>query len=111
MIMTTDIQQLIHTQVASNPVVLYIKGTAKFPQCGFSSRVVQIMNLLGVKDFLAVNVFENQQLVPGLVEYANWPTLPQCYVRGEFIGGCDILTEMYQSGELKQLLGELATAA
>ena len=108
--MTTDIQQFIQTQVTSNPVVLYIKGTAKFPQCGFSSRVVQIMNMLGVKDFLAVNVFENQLLVPGLVEYASWPTLPQCYVMGEFIGGCDILTEMYQSGELKQLLGELATA-
>jgi monothiol glutaredoxin len=68
------------------------------------------LSLLGVKEVLAVNVFEDPALVPGLVEYANWPTLPQCYVRGEFIGGCDILTEMYQSGELKQLLGELATA-
>ncbi len=108
--MTTDIQQLINTQVHSNPVVIYIKGTAKFPQCGFSGKVVQILNILGVKDFLAVNVFENPLMVPGLVEYASWPTLPQCYIRGEFVGGCDIMVEMYQSGELKQLLGELATA-
>ncbi len=108
--MTTDIQQRIHEQVTTNDVVLYIKGTAKFPQCGFSGRVVQILNALGVKDFLAVNVFEDPEMVPGLVEYASWPTLPQCYIRGEFVGGADILTEMYQSGELKQLLGELAVA-
>lgn len=108
--MTTDIQQRIHAQVTENAVVLYIKGSAKFPQCGFSAKVVQILNLLGVKDFLAVNVFEDAEIVPGLVEYASWPTLPQCYVRGEFVGGCDILTEMYQSGELKTLLGDLATA-
>jgi monothiol glutaredoxin len=108
--MNTDIQQLIQSQVDSSPVVIYIKGTPKFPQCGFSSKVVQILNVLGVKEYQAFNVFENPLLVPGLVEYANWPTLPQCYIRGEFIGGCDIVTEMYQSGELKQLLGELATA-
>jgi monothiol glutaredoxin len=108
--MTTDIQQLIQSQVSSSPVVIYIKGTPRFPQCGFSAKVVQILTTLGVKEVLAVNVFENPEIVPGLVEYASWPTLPQCYVRGEFIGGCDILTEMYQSGELKQLLGELATA-
>lgn len=106
--MSTDIQQRIHQQVTGNPVVLFIKGTAKFPQCGFSANVVRIMNALGVKDMLAVNVFEDPALVPALVEYANWPTLPQCYVRGEFIGGSDILTEMYQSGELKKLLGDLA---
>ena len=108
--MTTDIQQLIQSQVSSSPVVIYIKGTPRFPQCGFSSKVVQILATLGVKEVLAVNVFETPELVPGLVAYASWPTLPQCYVRGEFIGGCDILTEMYQSGELKQLLGDLATA-
>ncbi len=108
--MTTAIQELIQSQVSSSPVVIYIKGTPKFPQCGFSAKVVQILNMLGVKEVLAVNVFENPGIVPGLVEFASWPTLPQCYVRGEFIGGCDILTEMYQSGELKQLLGELATA-
>ncbi|MDD2720761.1 MAG: Grx4 family monothiol glutaredoxin [Gallionella sp.] len=102
--MTTDIQQRIHEQVTSNPVVLYIKGSAKFPQCGYSANVVRILNLLGVKDFLAVNVFDDPAYVPGLVEYANWPTLPQCYINGEFIGGSDILTEMYQSGELQQLL-------
>ena len=106
--MSTDIQQRIHQQVTRTPVVLFIKGTAKFPQCGFSANVVRIMNALGVKDMLAVNVFEDPELVPALVEYASWPTLPQCYVRGEFIGGSDILTEMYQSGELKKLLGDLA---
>ncbi|MDD4929645.1 MAG: Grx4 family monothiol glutaredoxin [Gallionella sp.] len=108
--MTTDIQQRIHAQVTENAVVLYIKGSAKFPQCGYSANVVRILNLLGVKDFLAVNVFEDPEMVTGLVTYANWPTLPQCYVRGEFVGGSDIMSEMYQSGELKQLLGELATA-
>jgi monothiol glutaredoxin len=107
--MTTDIQQRIHQQVTDNAVVLYIKGSAKFPQCGFSANVVRILNLLGVKEFLVVNVFEDPEMVPGLVEYASWPTLPQCYIRGEFVGGSDIMTEMYQSGELKQLLGELAT--
>jgi len=108
--MTTDIQQRIKEQVTTHPVVLYIKGTAKFPQCGYSANVVRILNLLGVKDFLAVNVFDDPQYVPGLVEYAKWPTLPQCYVRGEFVGGSDIFTEMYQSGELKTLLGDLASA-
>lgn len=108
--MTTDIQKLIHEQVTNNDVVLYIKGSAKFPQCGFSANVVRILNLLGVKNFLAVNVFEEPGMVPGLVEYASWPTLPQCYIRGEFVGGSDIFTEMYQSGELKALLGDLATA-
>jgi len=109
--MTQDIQQRIHQLVTEHAVVLFIKGSAKFPQCGFSANVVRILNLLGVKDFLAVNVFEDPEMVPGLVEYASWPTLPQCYIRGEFVGGSDIMTEMYQSGELKQLLGELATAA
>lgn len=108
--MLTDIQKLIQEQVSNNEVVLYIKGSAKFPQCGFSANVVRIMNLLGVKEFLAVNVFEEPGIVPGLVEFASWPTLPQCYIRGEFIGGSDIMTEMYQNGELKTLLGELATA-
>ena len=106
--MTTDIQQRIHQQVTTNDVVLYIKGSAKFPQCGYSANVVRILNLLGVKNFLAVNVFDDPEMVPGLREYASWPTLPQCYIRGEFIGGSDIMTEMYQNGELKALLGDLA---
>lgn len=108
MIMATDIQQRIHQQVTTNDVVLYIKGSAKFPQCGYSANVVRILNLLGVKNFLAVNVFDDPEMVPGLREYASWPTLPQCYIRGEFIGGSDIMTEMYQNGELKALLGDLA---
>lgn len=106
--MSKDIQQRIHEQVTTHPVVLYIKGTAQFPQCGYSGNVVRILNSLGVKDFLAVNVFDDPEMVPGLREYANWPTLPQLYIRGEFIGGSDIMTEMYQSGELKEALGELA---
>jgi len=109
--MSTDLQQLIHQQVTNNPVVIYIKGSATFPQCGFSGNAVKILKLLGVKEFLAVNVFDDPAIVPALREYASWPTLPQFYVRGEFIGGSDIMTEMYQSGELKQLLGELATAS
>ncbi len=108
--MNTDIQQVIHQQVTTHPVVVYIKGSAKFPQCGFSANAVRILNLLGVKEFLAVNVFDDPRMVAGLVQYANWPTLPQFYVRGEFVGGSDIMTEMYQNGELKQLLGDLATA-
>ena len=108
--MSQDIQQIIHEQVTTHPVVLYMKGTPQFPQCGYSANVVRILNLSGVKDFLAVNVFEDPEMVPGLVEYANWPTLPQCYIRGEFVGGSDIMTEMYQSGELKALLGDLAAA-
>ncbi len=103
-----NIQERIHEQVSTHAVVLYIKGSAKFPQCGYSANVVKILNLLGVKDFLAVNVFEDPEMVAGLVEYASWPTLPQCYIRGEFIGGSDIFTEMYKSGELKTLLGDLA---
>lgn len=108
--MTKDIQQCIHEQVTGNDVVLYIKGTAKFPQCGYSANVVRILNALGVQDFLAVNVFDDPEMVPGLVKYASWPTLPQCYIKGEFIGGSDIMTEMYQSGELKQLLADRLSA-
>ncbi|MDO8350848.1 MAG: Grx4 family monothiol glutaredoxin [Gallionella sp.] len=108
--MTTDIQQRIHEQVTHNDVVLYIKGTAKFPQCGYSANVVRILNALGVQNFLAVNVFDDPEMVPGLVKYASWPTLPQCYIKGEFVGGSDIMTEMYQSGELKQLLADQASA-
>jgi len=106
--MKTGIQQRIDELVKTNPVVLFIKGSAKFPQCGYSANVVRILNLLRVKDFVAVNVFDDPEMVPGLVEYASWPTLPQCYIRGEFVGGSDIVTEMYQNGELKTLLGDLA---
>jgi monothiol glutaredoxin len=102
-----DIQAQIKQQVTENAVVLYMKGTPTFPQCGFSANAVQILKASGVA-FAAVNVLENQDIRQGIKEYANWPTIPQLYIRGEFVGGSDILKEMYQSGELKTLLGDLA---
>ncbi|SBT07966.1 monothiol glutaredoxin [Candidatus Accumulibacter aalborgensis] len=99
-----DAQQLIKEQVTSNPVVLYMKGTPQFPQCGFSATTVQILKACGVSTFLSVNVLENPEIRNGIKEYANWPTIPQLYVRGEFIGGCDIMREMYEDGELQKLL-------
>jgi|SRR5918996_5902940 monothiol glutaredoxin len=95
----------IQSDVESNPVVLYMKGTPVFPQCGFSAQVVQVLSHLGVK-FKAFNVLEDDELREGIKEFSNWPTIPQLYVGGEFVGGCDIVREMYQSGELAQLLKE-----
>ena len=105
-----DVQALIHEQVTGNPVVLYMKGTPQFPQCGFSSRAVQILKACGVNKFLAVNVLENPEIRSGIKDYANWPTIPQLFIKGEFIGGSDIMTEMYQAGELQPLLEGLADA-
>lgn len=102
--MPTDIQETIHQQVTSHPVVLYMKGSPQFPQCGFSANAVRILNALGVKDFLSVDVLQNPEIRQGIKDYANWPTIPQLYIKGEFVGGSDIMSEMYQSGELKQLL-------
>ena len=106
--MTMDTQDKTHDkirqQVSGNPVVLYMKGTPQFPQCGFSSLAVQALNACGVTSFFSVNVLENPDIRQGIKEYANWPTIPQLYVNGEFIGGSDILTEMYKSGELKKLI-------
>jgi monothiol glutaredoxin len=99
-----DVQQTIKEQVTSHPVVLYMKGTPRFPQCGFSATVVQILSACGVQDFFSVNVLEDPEIRQGIKEYANWPTIPQLYVNGEFVGGSDILREMYQSGELQKLL-------
>ncbi|HVE49379.1 MAG TPA: Grx4 family monothiol glutaredoxin [Casimicrobiaceae bacterium] len=98
-----DVKDRIRQQVTSNPVVLYMKGTPQFPQCGFSATVAEILKRSGVDDYVAVNVLEDPEIRQGIKEYANWPTIPQLYVNGEFVGGCDILREMYQSGELKQL--------
>jgi len=103
----TDIQTLIRQQLTENPVVLYMKGTPQFPQCGFSAKAVELLNSCGLRDFHSVNVLENPEIRQGIKEYANWPTIPQLYVHGEFIGGSDILGEMYQSGELQTLLGGL----
>ncbi len=102
--MTTDIQEIIHQQVISHSIVLYMKGTPQFPQCGFSANAVRILNTLGAKDFFTVDVLQNPEIRQGIKDYANWPTIPQLYIKGEFVGGSDIMTEMYQSGELKQLL-------
>jgi monothiol glutaredoxin len=99
-----DVQQKIRAQVQSHPVVLYMKGTADFPQCGFSANAIQILNACGVSDVHTVNVLEDAEVRQGIKEYANWPTIPQLYVRGEFVGGADIMREMYQSGELQKLL-------
>jgi monothiol glutaredoxin len=99
-----DIQERIKQQVTGNPVVLYMKGTPQFPQCGFSANAVQILRACGVKNFLTVNVLEEPEIRQGIKEYASWPTIPQLYVKGEFVGGSDIMREMYQSGELQKLL-------
>jgi monothiol glutaredoxin len=95
----------IKTEIADHPVMLYMKGTAQFPQCGFSARVVQILTHLQVP-FNTVNVLEEPEIREGIKQFSNWPTVPQLYVKGEFVGGSDIVTEMFQSGELHTLLTE-----
>ena len=100
-----DIQQRIKEHVTSHPVVLFMKGTPQFPQCGFSALAVQVLNACGVRDFHSINVLADPEIRQGIKEYANWPTIPQLYVNGEFVGGSDIMREMYQSGELQKLLG------
>jgi monothiol glutaredoxin len=99
-----DVQELIKRQVTGNPVVLYMKGTPQFPQCGFSANAVQILKACGVSELFTVNVLAEPEIRQGIKEYANWPTIPQLYVKGEFVGGSDIMREMYQSGELQKLL-------
>jgi monothiol glutaredoxin len=103
--MSTDIQQRIKEQVTMHPVMLYMKGNPQFPQCGFSANAVGILNALGVKEVFTVDVLQDPEIRNGIKEYANWPTIPQLYINGEFVGGSDIMTEMYQSGELKRMLG------
>ncbi|HVE22470.1 MAG TPA: Grx4 family monothiol glutaredoxin [Acidocella sp.] len=99
----------IQAQIDANPVLLFMKGTPMFPQCGFSARVIQILKHAGVP-FKSVNVLEDQEIREGIKAFSNWPTIPQLYVKGEFVGGCDIITEMYQSGELQTLLSEKGVA-
>jgi monothiol glutaredoxin len=98
------IQDVIKDQVSKNRVVLYMKGTPDFPQCGFSANAIGMLRACGVEQPFTVNVLENADIRQGIKEYANWPTIPQLYVNGEFVGGCDIMIEMYQSGELKKVL-------
>ena len=99
-----DVQERIKQQVTSHPVVLYMKGSPQFPQCGFSGNAIRILNALGVKEFFSVDVLQDEEIRQGIKDYANWPTIPQLYINGEFVGGSDIMTEMYQSGELQTLL-------
>ena len=101
----SDVQQRIDGIVKSDRVVLFMKGTAQFPMCGFSGRAVQVLKACGVNDLVTVNVLEDEAIRQGIKDYANWPTIPQLYVNGEFVGGSDIVMEMYQSGELQQALG------
>ena len=103
---TMDTQQRIKEQVEGHPVVLFMKGTPQFPQCGFSALAVQVLNACGVQDFHTVNVLADAEIRQGIKQYANWPTIPQLYVNGEFVGGSDIMREMYQTGELQKLLAE-----
>ena len=100
----SDVQTFIRETVTSNPVVLFMKGTAQFPQCGFSGRAIQILKNCGVTKLVTVNVLDDEEVRSGIKEFSQWPTVPQLYVGGEFIGGADIMTEMEQSGELKQAL-------
>ena len=101
--MTDPVHQQIAAEIEATPVVLYMKGTPMFPQCGFSARVVQVLSHMGVP-FKGVNVLEDMEVREGIKSFSNWPTIPQLYVKGEFIGGCDIVLEMFQSGELTTLL-------
>lgn len=97
-------QDVIKQQVTGHKVVLYMKGSPDFPQCGFSANAVNILRACGVNEMFTVNVLENPDIRQGIKEYANWPTIPQLYVDGEFVGGSDIITEMHQSGELQKML-------
>jgi monothiol glutaredoxin len=104
----SDIHDTIKDQVTQNRVVLYMKGTPQFPQCGFSATVAEVLKRCGVTQYASFNVLQDDALRQGIKEYSNWPTIPQLYVNGEFVGGCDIVREMYQSGELQQLLSTQA---
>jgi monothiol glutaredoxin len=103
------INQFIDNEVKGNDVVLFMKGTPQFPMCGFSGQVVQILDYLGVS-YKGINVLESDELRQGIKDYSNWPTIPQLYVKGEFVGGCDIVREMFQAGELQTLLKEKGVA-
>ena len=99
-----DVQKRIDEIVKGHRVVLFMKGTAQFPMCGFSGRAIQVLKACGADDLTTVNVLDDEAVRQGIKDYANWPTIPQLYVKGEFVGGSDIMMEMYQSGELQQML-------
>ena len=101
-----EVQQRIDDLVKGNRVVLFMKGTSQFPMCGFSGRAIQILKACGVSDLKTFNVLEDEGVRQGIKDYAQWPTIPQLYIKGEFLGGSDIMMEMYQSGELQQVLAD-----
>ncbi|MCE2927564.1 MAG: Grx4 family monothiol glutaredoxin [Rickettsiales bacterium] len=109
--MTNPVFDQIKNDISANDIVLYMKGTKTMPQCGFSATVVEVLKRCGVEDFKDVNVLADQEIREGIKAFTNWPTIPQLYVKGEFIGGCDIVREMYQSGELEALLKEKGVKA
>jgi monothiol glutaredoxin len=102
-----DAKQFVEETVSGNQIVLFMKGTSQFPQCGFSGRAVQILKSCGVKNLVTVNVLDDEEVRQSVKEFANWPTIPQLYVNGQFVGGSDIMTEMFQSGELQELLKQV----
>jgi monothiol glutaredoxin len=103
-----SIQETIKQQIKDNKIIIYMKGTAQFPQCGFSAKAVQLLKSCGAQ-FAAVNVLENPEIRQGIKDYSNWPTIPQLYINGEFIGGSDIMAEMYEAGELQELVNQSNT--
>jgi monothiol glutaredoxin len=100
----SDVQNWIKETVTGNPVVLFMKGTAQFPQCGFSGKAIQLLKASGAENIVTVNVLEDPEVRQGIKDYSNWPTVPQLYIKGEFVGGSDIMNEMYASGELQSLI-------
>ena len=105
-VITMTIQEKIAKQIKENPIILYMKGDAQFPQCGFSAKAVSMLKACGAKDFATINVLEDPDIRQGIKAFSNWPTIPQLYINGEFIGGSDIMTEMYESGELQKCLSQ-----
>jgi len=105
--MSASIHDVIQQQVSENPVVLYMKGSAQFPQCGFSGRAVQILKACNVDKIMTVDVLQDPAIRQGIKEFSNWPTIPQLYIKGEFIGGSDIMTQMFENGELQTLLNDV----
>jgi len=102
-----NVYDVIKKQIEENSIILYMKGTAQFPQCGFSSRAVSLLNASGAKNFATVNILEEPDIRQGIKEFSNWPTIPQLYIKGNFIGGSDIMAEMYETGELQELVKEV----
>ncbi len=106
-----DAKEFIQKTVTENPIVLFMKGNAQFPQCGFSGRAIQLLKAAGATNVVTVNVLDDDSIRQGIKEFSNWPTVPQLYIKGEFVGGSDIMGEMFQAGELQEMIKKLAPAA